>query len=71
MTATSAGDGIDELLAQPVSGLPVDLAEADPFGGRRGREEGDRTGDKRQFEVALPLGARGHEFSGRRVNDMA
>ena len=54
-----ARDIVDELLAQPVAGLAVDLAERDTLA-RRGRGvERDRALDERELEVALPIGTRG------------
>ena len=54
-----ARDLVDQLLAQPVAGLLVDLAERDPLVARCAGVEGDRTGDERELEVALPIRTRG------------
>jgi hypothetical protein len=49
---------VDQLLAQPVAGLGIDLAESDALAGRGGGRQRDGTGDERELEVALPI-ARG------------
>jgi hypothetical protein len=54
------GFGIDVLLLQAVSGLPVDPIEAHLFAQRRRRIEGDGTRHQRQPKVALPIRTRGH-----------
>src|SRR5207248_4305351 len=41
-------------------GLPVDLVEADLFGIRCRRIEGNRTGHERKAQEAFPVGAGGH-----------
>ena len=51
---------IDELLAQAVAGLLVDLAERYPLGRCRPCVEGDGARHKRQLEVAFPIRTRGH-----------
>src|SRR5262249_24667458 len=56
-----AGFDIDLAVFDPVAGLLVDLMEADFFPLRRRREQGDGTGDKRQFEVTLPVCTRRHD----------
>src|SRR6185437_6575926 len=52
---------VDQLLAEAVAGLLVDLPESDPLA-RRGRGvERDRAGDEGKLEIAFPVGAgRGH-----------
>ena len=55
-----AGLVVDQLLAQAVAGLPVDLPERDALGGTGGRRQCDRTGDQRKLEIALPIGTRCH-----------
>ena len=55
------GLGVDLLVPDAIAGLLVELMEADllPLGGRR--KQRDRTGDEREFQVAFPVRARGHE----------
>ena len=45
---------------EPVAGFLVDAVERDTFRTRRRWIERDRAGHERQFEVTLPVGARGH-----------
>ena len=51
-----AGDVVDELLAQPIAGLLVELAERHPLAGGRGGIDRDRAGNEGQLDVALPVG---------------
>src|SRR3954467_15609019 len=44
------GDGIDQLLAQPMAGLAVHLAKRDFLRCRNGRIKGDRTRDEGQLD---------------------
>jgi hypothetical protein len=44
-----AGDVIDQLLAQPIAGFLVDLAERDPFGRCGASVKGDRTRNEREL----------------------
>src|SRR5215475_13848403 len=53
--------GIDLAVFDPMTGLFVDLMEADFFALRRRGEERDRTRDQRQLEVALPIRAGCHD----------
>jgi hypothetical protein len=50
---------IDELLAQPIAGDLVDLAERDPLRGRGRGLKSDRARDQRQLEIAFPKGTHG------------
>src|SRR5215831_3584274 len=52
--------GIDNLVADAVSGLAVDDVEADALAGAGGGVERHRAGDQRQFEKALPVRTRCH-----------
>jgi hypothetical protein len=54
-----AGLLVDHLLAQAVAGAAVDLVEVRLLGLTGGRKKRDRTGDERQLEIALPVGAAG------------
>src|SRR5262245_34289906 len=55
------GVGIDLAVFDPMTGLFVDLMEADFFALRGRGEERDRTRDQRQLEVALPIRAGCHD----------
>ena len=52
-------DIVDQLLAQAVAGLLVDLAERDPLGRCCPGVDGDRTRDQRKLEMASPKWTRG------------
>src|SRR5207237_4310249 len=52
--------GVDLGIFDAMPGLPVDLVEADLFGIRCRRIEGNRTGHERKAQEALPVGAGGH-----------
>ncbi len=54
-----AGDLVDELLAQPIASLLVDLPESDPFARRGGGVKRDLARNQGQLEIALPIGASG------------
>jgi hypothetical protein len=56
-----AGFGIDLLIADAMTRLPVDLIERDFFGFRRSRIKRDRACHQRQPQKTLPVGARGHD----------
>jgi len=51
---------VDELLAQPVAGDLVDLAERDALRTARRAVQRDRARDERELEIALPVGTRRH-----------
>src|SRR6185437_1703273 len=53
-------DIVDELLAQPIAGLEIDLSEGRAFAAAGGRIEDDRTTDERKFQITLPGRAGGH-----------
>ncbi|OIQ69600.1 hypothetical protein GALL_487970 [mine drainage metagenome] len=55
-----AGVGIDLGIFDAMTGLAVDLVEADLFGVRRRRIQGDRAGYERKAQETLPIGAGGH-----------
>ena len=55
-----AGFGIDILLLQAMAGLAIEEMERDALARARGGEEGDGTGDKRELQIALPVGPRCH-----------
>ena len=50
---------IDELLAQPVAGLLVDLPERYPLRRRSRRVERNRARNERELKIALPIGTSG------------
>jgi hypothetical protein len=52
-----AGLGIDAGVLDAVTGIPVDLVEADLFGIGRGRIKRDRTGDEGKAKKAFPVGS--------------
>ena len=52
---------VDELLAQPVAGLLVDLAEGDALGTAGRGMQRDRARDERELEIALPIRTRRHD----------
>ena len=45
-----------------MTGVLVELMEADFLAFASRWKQGDRTGDEGQLQVAFPIGARGHEF---------
>jgi hypothetical protein len=49
---------VDQLLTQPVPGLRVYLMKMGLLGQRSSRKKLDRTGDERQAEITVPVGAR-------------
>ena len=51
---------VDQLLAQAVAGLLVDLPERHPLGARGRREHRHRARDQRELEVAFPIGTGRH-----------
>src|SRR5215468_7248303 len=53
---------IDPAILDAVPGILVDLMKADFLAFRCGWEQGNRTRDKRQFEIALPIRTRGHDL---------
>ena len=57
--------GVDSLYLDAMAGRLIDLVEADLFGLRSGGVEQDRARHEGKTQVALPVGARGHErYSG-------
>src|SRR6185437_3785388 len=64
-----AGIGIDLDVFDAVTGLAVDLVEADFFGVRRRRVKRDRAGHERKTEEAFPVGTGGHEILRTRYSD--
>jgi hypothetical protein len=55
-----AGFGIGSGILDPVAGVLVDLVERDFVGLGCGRIERNRTGDERQTQKTLPVGASSH-----------
>jgi hypothetical protein len=54
---------VDQLLAQTVAGLLVDLPKRDALGRGSGGTERDRTRDERELEITFPICTRRHDHT--------
>ena len=58
---------IDELLAQPIAGLFVDLPKRDALGRRSRGTKRNGTRDERELEITLPICTRRHGYTPRKT----